>query len=218
MISTKGLIRLAWQLAAAQSVLLLGAGFALLPAVIVAFAIAGCTLQFAANGTLPDSEKTIYVSPFQNLTRVPGANDQFTQYLKEQISSRKRLVVGDNNADADLTLSGSVLYYGTSATVFNSVYESMDYADMMTVQANLVDRRTGKVIWHSDGISSHINVPVVSQAIIPTTPQFLQQNLRGRDFANMPDIRVAATQQATAQQQVMTQLASELYTDIAWGF
>jgi hypothetical protein len=184
---------------------------------LLAVTLQGCSLRFAANGTLPDSAKTVCVDRFTNNTRVPGVNDQFMLSLKQEISSRDRLVVVDDQTDADLILSGSVLYYGTSTKTSNSVAEPLDYADTLTVAASLVDRKTGKVIWSTNGISSKAMVPVVSQAIIPTTPQFLRQNLRGEDLANMPDIQVAASQQATTKTQLMSQEASELYTDMAWG-
>jgi hypothetical protein len=58
---------------------------------------------------------------------------------------------------------------------------------------------------------------VVAQAIVPTTPQFLKQNLRGPDILSMTDMQVAATQEAVAKGQMMQQIASELYADMSWG-
>jgi hypothetical protein len=189
----------------------------LLGALLLTVAAQGCTIRFAANGALPDSAKTVCIDRFTNNTRVPGVNDQFTLSLKQVISSHDRLVVVDEHTDADLILGGTVIYYGTGAKTSNSVSEPLDYVDTLTVAANLVDRKTGKVIWSTKGISSNSSVPVVSQAIIPTTPQFLRQNLRGEDLANMSDIQVAASQQSTTKGQLMSQEASELYTDMAWG-
>jgi hypothetical protein len=166
---------------------------------------------------LPDSAKTVYIEPFKNNTRVPGVNDQFTLYLKQEVSSRARLVVVDNSADADLILRGTVLYYGTQVRTTNSISEPLDYGDTFTVSAELVEKKTSKALWSTRAISSSLTVPVVSQAIVPTTPQFLRQNLRGGDLVNMPDIQVAATQQDTGSKQLMTQAASDLYTDMAWG-
>jgi hypothetical protein len=67
------------------------------------------------------------------------------------------------------------------------------------------------------GISASSQASVVAQAIVPTTPQFLKQNLRGPDILNMTDMQVAATQEAVAKGQMMQQIASELYADMAWG-
>jgi hypothetical protein len=58
---------------------------------------------------------------------------------------------------------------------------------------------------------------VVAQAIVPTTPQFLKQNLRGPDILKMTDMQVAATQETVAKGQMMQQIASEVYADMSWG-
>ncbi|HZP46412.1 MAG TPA: hypothetical protein VFB15_12255, partial [Candidatus Binataceae bacterium] len=60
--------------------------------------------------------------------------------------------------------------------------------------------------------------PVVSSAVITTSPMFLQQNLRSQDTANLPDIQLAQTQMAAGQQQMMQQLAENLYSSMAEGF
>lgn len=189
----------------------------LLLALLGAISIQSCSIRFAANGTLPDSAKTIYVDNFANATRVPGVNYKYMIALKQEIASHHRLIVVDDRSGADLVLSGRVLYFGTSARTSNSVAEPLDYADTVSVEAKLVSNDSGKILWSSNSISSNVTAPVVSQAIIPTTPQFLRQNLRGGDLVNMPDLQVAATQQASARQQLMTQAASELYTDMVWG-
>jgi hypothetical protein len=189
----------------------------LLLALFAAASIQSCSFRFAANGTLPDSAKTIYIDNFANATRVPGVNDKYMIALKQEISSHHRLVIIDDRTGADLVLSGRVLYFGMSARTSNSVAEPLDYADTMSVEAKLVSNDSGKILWSSNSISSSTTAPIVSQAIIATTPQFLRQNLRGGDLVNMPDLQVAATQQATARQQLMSQAASELYTDMVWG-
>jgi len=189
----------------------------LLLALLGAMSLQGCTLSFAANGTLPDSAKTIYVENFGNATRVPGVNDKYMIALKQEIAQHHRLIVVDDRSGADLVLSGRVLYFGNAVRTSNSVAEPLDYADTVSVEAKLVSNDSGKILWSSNSISSSVTAPVVSQAIIATTPQFLRQNLRGGDLVNMPDLQVAATQQASAGQQLMTQAASELYTDMVWG-
>ncbi len=187
-------------------------------ALLTIIVVQGCSLSIAANGTLPDSEKTIYVERFVNNTRVPGVDDQMTLAIKQEISSRGRLVVVSDKSDADLILTGTILYYGTAAKTTNAIAEPLDYVDTLTITAKLLDGKTKKVVWSTPGIASRGgSIPVISQAIIPTTPAMLQQNLRGQDLAKMPDMQVAATQQAVGKQRMMQSLASELYTDMAWG-
>jgi hypothetical protein len=181
-------------------------------------ALNGCALHFADNGgALPSSAKTIYVARFENVTYVSGINDEFMRYMKDAISSRGRLTVVDDPAEADLLLSGKILYAGAAPASLSGVSEPLSYGNTILVAATLTDRRSQAVIWHTNAVSGSSQAPVVAQAIVPTTPQFLKQNLRGPDLLKMTDIQVGATQQAVAKGETMQQIASELYADMAWG-
>lgn len=177
-----------------------------------------CSLHFADNGgALPSGAKTIYVARFTNLTRVPGINDKFMRYMVNEIDSRGRLTVVDEPAQADLTLTGQILYAGLAPGAFSSIYEPLSYSNNIVVAATLSDSHTHKVIWKTSGISDNAGAAAVAQAIVPTTPQFLQQNLRGSDLLRMTDLQVSATQNALASRQMMQQTAAEVYADMAWG-
>jgi hypothetical protein len=175
-------------------------------------------MHFADNGSaLPSSAKTIYVAPFENLTYVSGVNDQFMRYMKDAISSRGRLVVVDDPGQADLLLGGKILYAGAAPASLSGVSEPLSYGNTMIVAATLTDRRTNAVIWSTRSISGSSQASVVAQAIVPTTPQFLKQNLRGPDILKMTDMQVAATQETVAKGQMIQQIASEVYADMSWG-
>jgi len=185
---------------------------------LASVAVGGCSLHFADNGTsLPSSDKTIYVDTFENLTYVSGINDQFMRYMKDTISQRGRLVVVDDPAQADLLLSGKIIYTITQPGALSGVSEPLSYGNTILVAATLTDRQTRKVLWSTRGIGGTSQASVVAQAIVPTTPQFLKQNLRGQDILNMTDMQVAATQQTVARGNMMQQAASEIYVDMTWG-
>jgi lipopolysaccharide assembly LptE-like protein len=190
---------------------------AALAAALVA-ALAGCGYHFAASGAgLPASAETIYVDHFGNRSRNTGLNDQFVRFMKDEIENHKRLRLVDEPAAADLRLSGTILTEDSTPTTYNSVLEPTQYSDLILVEARLVDSHSNKVIW-SGRMSSSAPYGVVSQAVVTTSPTFLQQNLRGQDISNMPDAQVAATQQASAEDQMMTDLAHNLYASMSEGF
>ncbi len=178
-----------------------------------------CGYQFAASGTnLPDDAKTIYVKNFDNQTRYTGANDEFMRHLKNEIAMHQRLVLADDPTRADLQLSGAITYFETTPTAFNSVLEPTIYHQNMTVYATLTDLRSKKIIWSTHGLSNVQNTPVVSQAVVPTSPTFLQQNLRSPDIGRLPDLQVAQTQTQAGRNNMMTQIAQSLYASMASGF
>ena len=180
--------------------------------------LAGCGYHFASSGVgLPQDAKTIYVGRFSNTSRFTGINDQFMRYVKDQIAEHKRLQVVDEPSQADLVLSGQILRVDTIPVGFNGVSEASIYQQFMVVRAQLQDRHTDKVLW-SNVLSSIDQFPVVSSTVVTTSPQFLQQNLRSQDIANLPDIQVAQTQQAASTTQMMTKMAQNIYSAMSEGF
>ncbi len=185
----------------------------------LAIALAGCGYHFAAQGSgLPAGAKTIYVERFGNRTRVTGINDVFMRYLRDEISNRRRLQIVDNPQDADLVLNGDITFDESLPVAFNAAAEPTLYTGSVSAAAELTDEHTHKVLWSSHGISASQNFPVVAGSAITTSPYFLQQNLRSQDIAQMPDIQVAQTQEATAQNQQMQFLAQNLYDSMSEGF
>ncbi len=179
---------------------------------------AGCGYHFAAAGTgLPASARTIYVERFGNHSRIAGLNDQFARYIKDEIANHKRLQLVDDPGQADLRLSGALLREDTSPTTYNGVDEPTQYSAIVLVDAMLTDNRTKKMIWKGR-MSSGAFYGSVSQAVVATDPLFLQQNLRGQDIAKLTDAQTEQTQYSSAQDQMMTDLAHNLYADMSEGF
>lgn len=182
--------------------------------------IAGCGYNFAAadSSALPPKATTIYVAHFDNHTRINGLNEQLLLDVKEEISDHKRLVLVDNPATADLTLSGDVILDNTEPTTFNSVAEPTQYTETFAVDAVLHDNKANKILWSTNHLTDTAQYATVAQAVIPTAPSFLQGNLRGRDISQMTDLQVAQTQQYQSQDQMTRRVAHSLYTSMVEGF
>jgi Lipopolysaccharide-assembly len=182
-------------------------------------AASGCGYYFAASGTgLPADAHTIYVDKFSNHSLITGLDDQFARYIKDEIENHRRLRVVDDPAAADLRLEGEIARDDTAATSYNAVVEPTQYNEMLFVTATLRDTRSGRVIWSARDLNASDYYGVVAPAVVPTTPEFLAQNFRQPDLAKLPDAQVAATQKAAAEDQIMSQLAHNLYASMSEGF
>ena len=181
--------------------------------------IAGCGYHFGAEGSgLPPQAKTIYVERFSNHSRYNGMDDQFDRFLKDEIAQHKRLELVDDRGQADLVLSGELLYITTLAVATNAVDEPIEYTQTISANAQLTDQHTKEVIWRSTGMSANDTYAMVSTAVITTSPEFLQQNLRSQDIANLPDMQLAKTQSDFSQQQNLQSLAQSVYVSMSEGF
>jgi outer membrane lipopolysaccharide assembly protein LptE/RlpB len=182
-------------------------------------AIGGCGYHFGAEGSgLPPQAKTIYVERFTNHSRYTGMNDQFDRYMKDEIAQHKRLELVDDPAQADLVLSGELVYITTTTVSTNSVSEPIDYTQTISANAELTDQHTKQVIWRATGLFATDTYGMVSNAVVTTSPEFLQQNLRSQDIANLPDVQLAKTQLDFSQGQNLQGLAQSVYTSMSEGF
>jgi hypothetical protein len=185
----------------------------------IAIVASGCGYHFAAEGSgLPPQAKTIYVERFGNRTRHTGINDEFMRFVEDEIANHKRLEMVDSASEADLVLSGDIVYSDSLPVGFNSASEPTIYTQTIGADAKLTDAHDHKVIWATHGISSSQQTPAVGEAVVTTSPYFVQQNLRSREIASMQDIQVAQSQQASSQEQAMQMLAQNLYSSMSEGF
>jgi hypothetical protein len=181
--------------------------------------IGGCGYHFAAEGSgLPPQAKTIYVERFANRSRYTGIDDQFIRYMKDEIAQHKRLELVDDRTQADLVLSGELLYVTPLAVATNAVDEPIESTQTINANAQLTDQHTKRVIWRSTGLFANDTYAMVANAVVTTSPEFLQQNLRSQDIANLPDIQLAKTQSDFSQQQNLENLAQSVYVSMSEGF
>lgn len=188
-------------------------------ALVAALTFSGCGYHFASSGdALPPSAETIYVSRFNNNTRITGANDQLMRYIKDEIALHRRLKVVDSPAAADLELSGQIRYAVQNPVSFNSALEPTQYNQVMVISAALTDLHARKMVWSTHSVSANQQAPVVPQATVATSPSFLQQNLRANDITGLTDIQTAQAETSAARDIMMQRLAQNLYAEMAEGF
>jgi outer membrane lipopolysaccharide assembly protein LptE/RlpB len=188
-------------------------------AIAAALTFSGCGYHFASSGdALPPSAETIYVSRFNNNTRITGVNDELMRYIKDEIAMHRRLKVVDSPATADLELSGQIRLAVQNPVSFNSALEPTQYNQVMVISAALTDLHAKKMIWSTHSVSANQQAPVVPQSTVTTSPSFLQQNLRADDIANLTDIQTAQAETSAARDTMMQRLAQNLYSEMAEGF
>jgi outer membrane lipopolysaccharide assembly protein LptE/RlpB len=184
----------------------------------MALVAAGCGYTFSSADSLPPSAQTIYVASFRNATLVTGIQDVFMRYMKNEIAKHDRLQVVDDAGQADLELSGVIAGAEPFPAAMNAVGEPSIYNLNLQVNATLTDRKTHKVLWTGQNITSQQQYAVVPQAVLVTSPQFLRHNFRSSDINQLTDSQTQITQGGVARQEAMTQVAQNVYAGMASGF
>jgi hypothetical protein len=185
---------------------------------LLALVAAGCGYTFSSADSLPPAAHTIYVATFRNATEVTGIQDVFMRYMKDEIAKHDRLQLVDDRAQADVELSGVIGGAEPFPAAMNAVGEPSIYNYSVQVSATLIDRKTGKVLWSGQNITSQQQYAVVPQAVLVTSPQFLRHNFRSSDINQLTDSQTQITQGGVARQEAMTQVAQNVYAGMASGF
>lgn len=114
-----------------------------------AAALSGCGYHVGGHADLlPKTIRTIAIPAFSNATtryrlsqRLPGA-------ITREFLSRTRYKVVDDPAGADAVLTGSVIFYGAYAVVFDPVRSRASVVQVnVNLQIVLKDRTTGAVLF-----------------------------------------------------------------------
>jgi hypothetical protein len=117
--------------------------------VAMALALAGCGYHVGGRATLlPKNVKTIAVPAFGNATpnyRLPAL---LTADVTRELIARTRYNVVAEPANADATLSGSIVNFINTPTVYNQQGNRATGVQVLLVlQLSLTDRETGKVLF-----------------------------------------------------------------------
>ncbi len=117
---------------------------------IMAIGISGCKIQISMNGaSVPENLKTFSVEYFEN--RAPQINptlsQDFTEALKDRISSESRLILNDNGGD--VVFSGQITGYDTKPMAIEEDAVSAETRLTVTIKVRYMNTKDPKGNWES---------------------------------------------------------------------
>ncbi len=110
---------------------------------------AGCGYHVAGKtNLLPDTIQTICIPAFSNATVRYKLTDRIPEALAREFIARTKYRIVSNPDQADAVLRGTVINYFAYPTVFDQTTgRASTIQFMVTLQASLVERATGKVLY-----------------------------------------------------------------------
>lgn len=104
--------------------------------------LAGCGYQMVGSGAsqLPPHLKTIAIPLFENHSTEPTIQRPFTEALRRAFITDGRLQLVNNQAEADLVLTGTLTQYSIRAVSFNDVDVAIEYFVSISADVKVVDR------------------------------------------------------------------------------
>ena len=189
-----------------------------LPLVLAVTAVAlGCGYRFAGTGpNVPATARTINIPLFDNHTREKGIDVEFQRALEEEFRRRGLLtVVRDSNGD--LTLSGSILRFVTTPVAYSATGEAIEYQGYLEVSLKLTDR-SGHVLYSNDDLSETLDFGSVTGIVVTASPHFQEGTIDARDLVNMTNVQISEVRRQTSLQELVNQMASDVYLQAVEAF
>lgn len=106
--------------------------------------IAGCGYTLAGRETGLISERKIAVSMFANRTYQPGIEGKLRLALVNELAAKGHLV---ESSDTDIVITGEIEALSLETTAFSGEDKTIMYRAVMTVQMQLTEKKSGKVVW-----------------------------------------------------------------------
>lgn len=115
--------------------------------VMLAALLSGCGYSLATRSESPLFGRTVSVTMFANRTYQPNIEGELRRALVTEAAKETSGQV--SAADADLLLEGEIDSLTLEITSFSAVDIARFYRMVLSLKAQLVDRKSGRIIWKS---------------------------------------------------------------------
>ena len=123
---------------------------------LLALALLGlhCGYRLSGRGNnLPPAAKTIAIPAFKNQTARAQAEQFITFAVREEFVRRSRLLLVEEQANADLVLEGTITAFKTTPVSYSDAGAANLYEVRLTMDVRLIDMQSGEVFYQGNGLS-----------------------------------------------------------------
>jgi outer membrane lipopolysaccharide assembly protein LptE/RlpB len=122
---------------------------ALLGGLLLVLLLSGCGYHVPGVGDawVGQEGRTLYVELFANRTVEPYLDNVVTEEVSIQLSRSRLVELTEQRGMADLVLDGTVTRFDSSVGAYNDADDISEYTASMTVNARLLRRSDGTVLW-----------------------------------------------------------------------
>ena len=106
----------------------------------------GCFWDYTYDGGYRKGAESVAVPVFENRTTRRGQEFDLTQVVAREVATRTPFRVVGSPAGADLVLRGTIVQFSQPALVQSKTDEVLEGSVLITLQIQVVDGRTGKVL------------------------------------------------------------------------
>jgi outer membrane lipopolysaccharide assembly protein LptE/RlpB len=189
--------------------------FILYPLLPFALFFTGCGYHFSGGGTLPQGVQKITLAEIDNETLEVGTEKQLQWALEKEFRKRGSSIVDEGGEG---TLNVTMRQLDLRPLSFDSRDQVLEYELILLLDAQLIHRETGKLLWQANNMRVRTDYEAIPQVVVTTSPQFLEGNLNAEDLRGLTDIQFSETQRRAAVEHLFTAAAREVYLRLSEDF
>ena len=189
--------------------------FAHLAVFAFAFCLAGCGYHFSGGGPLPQGVQKISLAEIDNETLEVGTEKQLQWALEQEFRKRGSVIVDE---EGDGVLNVTMRQIDLRPLSFDRRDQVLEYQLVLLLDAQLIQRETGKTLWQANNLRVQTNYDAIPQVVVTTSPHFLEGNLNAEDLGGLTDIQFSETQRRAAVESLFSAAAREVYLRMSENF
>ncbi len=192
--------------------------FAILLFSAVVPVVSGCGYSFVAPGAyLPDDVRRVYVAAIDERRSDPELSEALERELRGVFRRSGRFELAASEAASDAKLHVAIVSAASRPVAFDDLDEVLDYETTMRVDAVLKSDE-GEVLWTGKGIGATRAHAAVAGAVITSSSAFQSsERLTDADLAGFDTVQLGEQRTHVAREQLVVDLATNIYTLMAEG-
>jgi Lipopolysaccharide-assembly len=173
--------------------------------------VVGCGYHLAGTGTnVPPTAHTISIGLFKNSSREKGLDVALQSAIAEEFRRRGTLEVVTDQ-DGDLVLSGQIIRFWSNPIAFNSTLVATQFQSNLLISLKLTEHATGRVLYDNPTLQESTDFGAVTGTVVSASPRFQDQTINARDLVNLTNVQIGESRRRTAVDELVTQVAREVY-------
>ena len=166
-----------------------------------------CGYHFAGTAPLPQGIRNVSFAEFSNHTLETGVEKELQWAIEREFRTRRNIRVTDMGEGV---ISAQLQRLELRPFSFDHRDQVLEYEMVLTLDIQLTDRGSGKVLWQADRLRVTEYYSAIPQVLVTTSPEFLQGTLDPADLPGLTDVQFSETQRRLATARLFTAAAREV--------
>jgi len=172
----------------------------------------GCGYQLVgAREVVPGGITSLAVGQFENHSREYDLDEKLTLALEREFYRRGVVRLEEERGGGEAEIKGVIRSFSTRPVTFDASDEALQYEIELTVDAVVVRRDDGEILWRGAGIYAVDAYSVRTDTVVPSSSRFQRDKLTFSALDDLTPIQLAETERRRAIDRMLKSVVNDLH-------